>query len=96
MVVSRKVRVVEIVKLLGEAAVGYTNTLITVRQAAEMLGLSPKTLYAGKAGTEKLRRIRNGKRAVRMVRQEVEAHLQRLMSPDKLMTEIRIEKASEQ
>jgi predicted DNA-binding transcriptional regulator AlpA len=76
--------------------VGYTNTFITVRQAAEMLGLSPKTLYAGKAGTEKLRRIRNGKRAVRMVRQEVEAHLQRLMSPDKLMTEITIEKASEQ
>ena len=64
---------------------GYTNSLITVQQAAEMLGLSPKTLYAGKAGTENLRRIKNGKRAVRMVRQEVEAHLQKLMSSDKLI-----------
>jgi excisionase family DNA binding protein len=65
--------------------VSHTNTLITVQQAAEMLGLSPKTLYARKAGTENLRRIRNGKRAVRMVRQEVEAHLQRLMSTDNLV-----------
>ena len=62
----------------------YTNTLITIPQAAEMLGLSPKTLYAGKAGTENLRRIRNGKRAVRMVRQEVEAHLRKLMSANKV------------
>jgi excisionase family DNA binding protein len=62
--------------------VSYSNTLITVQQAAEMLGLSPKTVYAGKAGTERLTRVRHGKRAVRMIRQEVEAHLQKLMSPD--------------
>ena len=61
----------------------YSQSLITVKQAAEILGLSPKTVYAGKAGTEKLRKVRNGRRAVRMVRQEVEAHLGRLMSDDK-------------
>ncbi len=60
------------------------------------MGLSPKTLYAGKAGTGNLRRVRNGKRAVRMVRQEVEAHLQKLMSADRLIPEISIEKAAEQ
>jgi predicted DNA-binding transcriptional regulator AlpA len=62
--------------------VGYTKNLITVKQAADMLGLSPKTLYAGKAGTENLKRVKNGKRAVRMIRQEVEAHLQRIISTD--------------
>jgi len=66
--------------------VGYTKNLITVKQAADMLGLSPKTLYAGKAGTENLKRVRNGKRAVRMIRQEVEAHLQRIISTDNLVS----------
>jgi excisionase family DNA binding protein len=65
----------------------YSRSLITVKQAAEMLGLSPKTLYAGKAGTEKLRRVRNGRRAVRMIRQEVEAHLNRVLGSDKAATE---------
>ncbi len=47
----------------------YTKSLIAVKQAAEIFGLSPKTVYAGKAGTERLTRVRHGKRAVRMIRQ---------------------------
>ena len=65
----------------------YSRSLITVKQAAEILGLSPKTVYAGKAGTENLRRVRNGRRTVRMVRQDVEAHLQRLMSSERSSSE---------
>lgn len=70
----------------GFQKMSYTKSLITVRQAADILGLSPKTLYAGKAGTEKLKKVRNGTRTVRMIRQEVEAHLERLISTDKMMT----------
>lgn len=50
----------------------YTKTPITVEQAAEILGLSPKTIYNCGGGTGKLTRVRHG-RSVRLIRQEVEA-----------------------
>lgn len=49
--------------------------LITVREAADMLGLSPDTVHHLKGGTHTLTRVRMG-RAVRMIRQEVEDHIQ--------------------
>jgi len=45
-------------------SISFMNSLNSVAEAAKMLGLSPKTVYAGKAGTEKLRKIRNGKGTV--------------------------------
>ena len=56
----------------------YTKSLITVKEAAAILGLSPKTLYNRGAGTEHLTRVRHG-RVVRMIRQEVEAHVNNLI-----------------
>jgi len=52
--------------------VGYTKTPITVKEAAEMLRLSPKTIYNRGAATEKLTRLRFGG-SIRLIRQEVEA-----------------------
>ena len=52
--------------------IGYTKTPITVKEAAEILGLSPKTIYNRGAGTENLTRLRFGG-AIRLIRQEVEA-----------------------
>lgn len=53
----------------------YTRTPISVKEAASLLGLAPRTVYNGKAGTHKLTRIRQG-RTVRMIRQEIEAHIE--------------------
>jgi excisionase family DNA binding protein len=50
-------------------------TFITIKEAAGMLALSPETVHHGRAGTHKLTRVRFG-RAVRMIRQEVEAHIE--------------------
>ena len=44
---------------------------ITAKEAAEMLGISYKTVLNGGAGTSKLTKLRFG-RSVRFVRQEVE------------------------
>ena len=52
----------------------YTHTLITVKEAAKMLGLAEKTVHNHRGGTCKLTRIRRG-RSVRMIRQEVQQHL---------------------
>ena len=48
--------------------------LITVREAAGMLGLSPDTVHHLKGGTHSLTRVRLG-RSVRMIRQEIETHI---------------------
>lgn len=57
----------------------YTKTPITATQAASILGLSPKTLYNGGAGTEGLTRLRTpGSRTVRFIRQEVEKFFERM------------------
>lgn len=47
--------------------------LITAKQAAEMLGLSAKTVLQGKCDTEDLTRIPMGKRDVRFIESEVQA-----------------------
>ncbi len=51
------------------------HTLISVKDAANMLGLAEDTVHHLKGGTQKLTRVRLG-RAVRMLRQEVEAHIE--------------------
>jgi len=56
----------------------YTRTLITVKEAARMLGLAEKTVHNRHAYTHKLTRIRKG-RSVRMIRQEVEKHMESLI-----------------
>lgn len=56
----------------------YTHTLITVKEAAKMLGLAEKTVHNQRGGTCKLTRIRRG-RSVRMIRQEVQQHLESLI-----------------
>lgn len=53
----------------------YSRTLITTKEAAEILGLAESTLRGHKAGTQKLTRIKQKTKSVRMVRQEVEAHI---------------------
>ena len=56
----------------------YTHTLITVKEAAKMLGLAEKTVHNHRGGTCNLTRIRRG-RSVRMIRQEVQQHVERLL-----------------
>jgi len=56
----------------------YTKRLITIKEAAAILALSPKTLYNRGAGTELLTMVRHG-RVVSMIRQEVEAHVDNLI-----------------
>ena len=56
----------------------YTRTLITVKEAAQMLGLAEKTVHNRHGGTYKLTRIRQG-RSVLMIRQEVAKHLESLI-----------------
>jgi predicted DNA-binding transcriptional regulator AlpA len=57
----------------------YTHTLITVKEAAQMLGLAEKTVHNRRGGTYKLTRIRRG-RSVRMIRKEVEQHVESLIN----------------
>jgi len=52
----------------------FTCTHITIKEAAQILGIPESTLRGRKAGTDRLTRI-NAKKAVRLIRQEVEAHL---------------------
>jgi predicted DNA-binding transcriptional regulator AlpA len=54
----------------------FTCTHITNKEAAKILGISESTLRGRKAGTDRLTRI-NAKKSVRLIRQEVEAHLAR-------------------
>jgi excisionase family DNA binding protein len=56
----------------------YRKTLISIKEAAEMLGLAQSTIRGRKAGTEGLTRIRHG-RVIRLIKQEVEAHIEKLI-----------------
>jgi DNA-binding CsgD family transcriptional regulator len=47
------------------------KTRITARRVAEILGCSPKTVYNGGAGTERLTRVQNGSRQIRFLLEEV-------------------------
>jgi excisionase family DNA binding protein len=57
----------------------FIRTPITVKEAAKILGIPESTLRGRKAGTEKLTRIKYGRKSVRLIRQEVEAHLAKLI-----------------
>lgn len=57
----------------------YTRTPITIKEAAKILGLADSTVRGRKGGTDKLTRIKHGTKSVRMIRQEVKAHLQKLI-----------------
>ena len=52
----------------------FTCTHITIKEAAQILGMPESTLRGRKAGTDRFTRI-NAKRSIRLIRQEVEAHL---------------------
>jgi len=47
------------------------KTRITARRVAEIIGCSEKTVYNRGAGTDKLTRIRNGRRQIRFILEEV-------------------------
>ncbi len=55
------------------------KSFITVKEAATILGLPESTVYNRKGGTAKLIRVKQGK-AVRLIRQDVEAHAAKLIN----------------
>jgi hypothetical protein len=52
---------------------GKRKTRVSARRVAEIIGCSEKTVYNGGAGTGRLTRIRNGRRQVRFILEEVMA-----------------------
>ena len=53
------------------------KTRITAKRVAEIIGCSEKIIYNGGAGTDGLTRIRNGRRQVRFILEEVIALVER-------------------
>ena len=53
------------------------KTRISARRVAEIIGCSEKTVYNGGAGTDELTRVRNGRRQVRFILEEVIALVER-------------------
>ena len=53
------------------------KTRISARRVAEIIGCSEKTVYNGGAGTHELTRVRNGRRQVRFILEEVIALVER-------------------
>jgi hypothetical protein len=53
------------------------KTRISAKRVAEIIGCSEKTVYNRGAGTDKLTRIRNGRRQVRFILEEVVALTER-------------------
>jgi hypothetical protein len=53
------------------------KTRVSARRVAEIIGCSEKTVYNGGAGTDGLTRIRNGRRQVRFILEEVVALAER-------------------
>lgn len=53
------------------------KTRISAKRVAEIIGCSEKTIYNGGAGTDGLTRIRNGRRQVRFILEEVIALAER-------------------
>lgn len=56
---------------------GKRRTRVSARRVAEIIGCSEKTVYNGGAGTDGLTRIRNGRRQVRFILEEVIALTER-------------------
>ena len=53
------------------------KTRVSARRVAEIIGCSEKTVYNGGAGTGELTRVRNGRRQVRFILEEVLALVER-------------------
>ncbi len=53
------------------------KTRISAKRVAEIIGCSEKTVYNGGAGTDRLTKIRNGRRQVRFILEEVIALVER-------------------
>jgi predicted DNA-binding transcriptional regulator AlpA len=53
------------------------KTRISAKRVAEIIGCSEKTVYNRGAGTDKLTRIRNGRRQIRFILEEVIALVER-------------------
>lgn len=53
------------------------KTRISARRVAEIIGCSEKTVYNGGAGTGELTRLRNGRRQIRFILEEVIALTER-------------------
>lgn len=53
------------------------KTRVSARRVAEIIGCSEKTVYNGGAGTDELTRVRNGRRQVRFILEEVIALVER-------------------
>jgi len=58
-------------------ALTRNKTRISARRVAEIIGCSEKTVYNGGAGTGELTRVRNGRRQVRFILEEVIALVER-------------------
>jgi hypothetical protein len=59
-----------------------STTLITLKEAAEMLRLDESTIRKGRAGTDALTLVRQGtglRQPIFLVREEVEAHISSLV-----------------
>ena len=56
----------------------YEVDLITIKEAADLLSLKPKTVYNKKGGTQALTRVYLGT-SIRLIRQEVLEHRHRLI-----------------
>lgn len=54
---------------------GDTRDFCTIREAARITGLAPKTWYQGGAGTGRVPRVRFG-RSVRLLRKDVERFIE--------------------
>ncbi|HMV87634.1 MAG TPA: hypothetical protein PLD20_05690 [Blastocatellia bacterium] len=58
----------------------HNDKLLTASEAAEMLALDAKTVLAGRSGTERLTRVRIGRRGVRFLKSEVQALIAELVN----------------
>jgi len=69
---------------------GYTRKLITIKEAANILGIAESTLRGRKAGTAQLTRIKHGSKSVRMILQEVQAHLDKVIQDGQRQTALAV------
>ena len=62
---------------IGAVSLIRRKTRITAKRVAEIIGCSEKTVYNRGAGTDELTLIRNGRRQVRFILEEVVALAER-------------------
>ncbi len=61
------------------------NRLLRVKEVAELLGVSVSTVYAQRAGTERLTRIKTGRRLLRWSEAEVLALIEKQIEEAKVV-----------